>query len=319
MTIGEFELIDRYFTGIGPGDEAVALGIGDDCALFDCRPGEQLAISVDTLVAGVHFPAAADAYRIAQRALRVNLSDLAAMGARPFAFTLALTLPAADETWLAAFSRGLRDAAQAFGITLIGGNTTRGRDCVINIQVMGGVPAGAALLRSGARPGDAVLVSGCLGDARAALPLLEADSAALDAGQRYLLDRYFQPEPRVALGVALRGIASAAIDISDGLAADLGHILAASDVGAVIDPALLPLSPALRGGDRAREFALHGGDDYELCCTVPPDRLAAAQAAARQLAVPLTVIGAIGADRGLRARGADGALTPLPPHGYRHF
>lgn len=317
MALSEFGLIEKYFTGIGPAHPSIALGIGDDCALLDQNPDEQLALSVDTLVAGVHFPADGDPYLIGQRALRVNLSDLAAMGARPLAFTLAITLPTADENWLAGFSRGLRDAADEFGIGLIGGNTTRGPCHTINIQILGSVPQSMALLRSGARPGDAVMVSGTLGDASAALEYLA--TAAPTKNQRYLLERYHRPTPRVALGLALRGIASAAIDISDGLAADLGHILEHSGVGATLDLAALPISTALQTQANAQSCALNGGDDYELCFTVAADRVAEVVALAHALSVPVTRIGAITRERRLLARGGDGELIALMPTGYQHF
>ena len=336
MALTEFELIDRYFTGIGcarpdaaapaatapyaTAPDAVALGVGDDCALLEPPPGQQLALSVDTLVADVHFPAGGDPSAIAQRALRVNLSDLAAMGATPLAFTLALTLPAAEATWLEAFSAGLRDAADEFGIALVGGDTTRGPTAVITLQVLGLVPQGQALVRAGARPGDAVLVSGTLGDARAALAVLDLQPAQLDADRRHWLERYHRPSPRLALGAALRGLASAAIDVSDGLAADLGHILARSGVGASIDPARLPLSKALQAHPDAREFALRGGDDYELCFAAPPSALPAVWAAAAAAGVVVTEIVTITHEPGLRARGDDGADVLLAGDGgYRHF
>lgn len=322
MALSEFELIERYFTGVGGTgrDGAVALGVGDDCALLEPPPGQQLALSVDTLVADVHFPATADPADIAQRALRVNLSDLAAMGAAPLAFTLALTLPAAQPAWLEAFSRGLREAADEFGIALVGGDTTRGPVAVITLQVMGLVPHGAALTRAGARPGDAVLVSGTLGDARAALEVLERSPERLSLDQRHWLQRYHRPAPRLALGMALRGLASAAIDISDGLAADLGHILARSGVGGRIDTTRLPLSTALQAHSRAREFALQGGDDYELCFTAPTTALPAIHEAAAAAGVIVTEIGTITTETGLLARGDGGDYLPIAGDGgYRHF
>ena len=317
MALSEFGLIEKYFTGLGPAHASVALGIGDDCALLDPVVGQQLALSVDTLVADVHFPANGDPYRIGQRALRVNLSDLAAMGAQPSGFTLAITLPRADDNWLEPFSRGLRDAAQEFGIGLIGGNTTSGPQLVINIQILGLVPTGRALLRSGAQPGDAILVSGTLGDAHAALNCLNVTRP--DADQQYFLQRYYQPTPRIALGLALRGLASAAIDVSDGLSADLGHILEQSGVGATIDPALLPLSPALKTHAQARACALNGGDDYELCFTVPPEHLASVLKLAQSLTVPVTRIGTITREREFLARGENGGCAPLTRSGYQHF
>lgn len=320
MALTEFGLIENYFTELGPADNTLLpLRVGDDCALLNIPAGQQLATSIDTLVAGVHFPAQADPYNISRRALRVTVSDLAAMGAQPLAFTLALTLPAADPDWLAAFSRGLRADAEAFAIALIGGDTTAGPVLTITIQVLGLVPAGAALLRSGARPGDAVLVSGTLGDAHAALACLEVADAELNAEQRYWLDRYYTPAPRLALGAALRGLASAAIDVSDGLAADLGHILRRSAVGAVLELDTLPLSDALRIHPQARTFALSGGDDYELCFTVPAGRLAETLALAQSLNLRLTRIGTITREPTLLGRNGGGDPTPLSADGYRHF
>lgn len=327
MALGEFELIGRYFADIVPtrsvahdtARQGIALGVGDDCALLQLASGQQLAVSADTLVAGVHFPAEADPALVARRALRVNLSDLAAMGAEPLAFTLALTLPAADEAWLAAFAAGLRADAEHFGIGLAGGDTTRGNQLVITIQVMGTVPIGQALTRAGARPGDRVLVSGRLGDAAAALAALGKPGPDLSVCERRRLHRYWLPEPRLSLGVALRGVASAAIDISDGLAADLGHILARSKVGAELEPSRLPV---IRDDDcsagQALDRALHGGDDYELCFTVTPGRLTAVSALTRQLAIPVTDIGVVTAEAGLRVRTSDG-VGPLAARGFCHF
>lgn len=318
MAIGEFALIEKYFTGIGR-SPLVDLNIGDDCALLTPPPGQQLAISADTLVADVHFPAGAEPALIAQKALRSNLSDLAAMGAQPLAFTLALTLPTADENWLAAFSTGLRECAHEFGIALIGGDTTRGAQPVITIQVMGLLPCGSALTRSGAKAGDSIFVTGTLGDARAALDCLSTPAANLTAAERFFLKRYYTPTPRVAFAQALRTIASAAIDISDGLSADLGHILARSGVGAHIDTNTLPLSPALQRHPQARHFALHGGDDYELCFTAENSRAAEIHTLAKQFATPVAAIGEMVARPGLFARDSDGTLTALAATGYTHF
>jgi thiamine-monophosphate kinase len=318
MAIGEFDLIRKYFTGIGPVD-AVALAGGDDCALLDVPAGQQLATSVDTLVADVHFPAQGEPGLIAQKALRCNLSDLAACGAQPLGFTLALTLPDADENWLGLFACGLRACADEFTIPLIGGDTTRGPVRVITIGVFGGVPRDQALLRSGAQPGDFVYVSGMLGDARAALDLLATPVVHLDEAQRFWLKRYYMPRPRVALGMALRGIASSAIDISDGLAADLAHILERSDAGAIIDIDALPLSDALREHPQASDFALHGGDDYELCFTVPASRVHQLEAIGQQLQIRLTQIGVVTEQSSLQLRAPNGDVTSIAPAGYRHF
>lgn len=334
MALGEFELIARYFSDINRVTEingsaennsvAIDLAVGDDCALLTPAAGEQLAISVDTLVADVHFPARGDAYLVAQKALRCNVSDLAAMGAKPLAFTLAISLPSSDEKWIAEFSRGLRDCAREFNIALIGGDTTRNPVATITIQVMGTLPIGTALLRSGAKIGDAIFVSGTLGDARAALDFLDRPLTELTGKQRFYLSRYHTAAPRIALGIALRGIASAAIDISDGLAADLSHILERSSdanhsIGAEIDLAKLPLSPALQLHPQAVEFALSGGDDYELCFTVPSHKKSLVDNIAMALALPLTEIGTITSSSGLSARDKNGALQPLSARGYQHF
>lgn len=318
MAVGEFELIKKYFTAIGPA-ASVALGVGDDCAVLDIPAGQQLATSVDTLVAGVHFPADGAAELIAQKALRSNLSDLAACGAQPLAFTLALTLPAVNEKWLTDFARGLRDCAAEFSIPLIGGDTTRGSQIVISVQVFGAVPSGMALLRSGAQVGDSIYVSGTLGDARAALDVLNVPAQQLSAQQQFWLKRYYLPRPRVGLGVALRGIASAAIDISDGFTADLNHILVASNVGAIIDSGKVPLSPALASHPDALTFALSGGDDYELCFTAPPRLHAKLESIAKRLQLALTAVGEVVAEPSLQLRHADGSLTALAATGYQHF
>ena len=318
MAIGEFDLIKKYFTAIGP-VSSVALAVGDDCALLDLPADQQLATSVDTLVADVHFPAQGDPELIAQKALRCNLSDLAACGAQPLAFTLALTLPDADENWLEHFACGLRACAEEFAIPLIGGDTTRGAQRVITIEVLGCVPRGKALLRSGAKPGDRIYVSGTLGDARAALDVLATPVVQLNNEQRYWLKRYYMPRPRVALGMALRGIASAVIDISDGLAGDLGHILDRSGVGAVLNASALPISDAMRVSADALSFALSGGDDYELCFTVPATKENQLGALAQRLQVRLTCIGEITAATTLILKSADGSESPLIAGGYQHF
>lgn len=328
--LGEFELIAKYFSNITGAENnrkatLVDLSVGDDCALLTPPPGQQLAISVDTLVADVHFPARGDAYWIAQKALRCNLSDLAAMGAEPLAFTLALSLPQSDEQWLAEFSRGLRDCAKEFHIALIGGDTTRNPTPTITIQIFGAVPAGKALLRSGAKIGDAIYVSGTLGDARAALDFLSTPSAQLNSDQQFYLQRYYNASPRIALGMALRDAANSAIDISDGLTADLGHILERSSlslkkaVGAEIDIKKLPLSPALKTHPQALEFALSGGDDYELCFTVSQSQKSLIENIANTLSIPLTEIGAVISGNKMVARDAHGVLQAIEPHGYKHF
>lgn len=302
----EFELIYRYFSALGRGP-GVDLGVGDDCALLRLEPGEQLAASIDTLVAGVHFPDEAFPEDIGYRAVAVAASDLAAAGARPLGMTLALTLPAADELWLHTFSEGLVAAVAALELPLVGGDTTRG-PLTITVQVFGAVPAGEALLRGGAQVGDQLCVSGTLGDAAAGLALAEGRWPGDPDYADYLERRFYRPEPRLALGRALRGSATAAIDISDGLLADAGHIAAASGVKLVIEPDRIPLSAALQSladRDRALAWALAGGDDYELCFTLP---------AGGALPAGCTRIGRVEAGEGVDCPGAPEAAT-----GYRHF
>ncbi len=270
MPLSEFTLIYRYFSALGRG-EAVDLSVGDDCAILRLEPGERLATSVDTMVEGVHFPADTFPEDIGFRAASVAASDLAAMGARPLGMTLALTLPAIDELWLHAFSQGIADAAAQYQLPLVGGDTTRG-PLTITVQVLGALPLAQALLRGGASPGDELYVSGTLGDAAGALAFLAGDWRASPTEAEYLLNRFNRPQARMELGQELLGRATAAIDISDGLLADAGHIAAASGVRLEIDPLLLPLSPALASHpspDQARLWGLTGGDDYELCFCLP--------------------------------------------------
>lgn len=309
----EFQLIRRYFEGLTPLPPGVRLGIGDDAALLAVPAGEELAITSDTLVAGRHFPLDTAAADIGWKALAVNLSDLAAMGAVPYAFTLALTLPQVEAGWLRDFTVGLSELARASGIALVGGDTTRG-PLSLTITALGRVPAGQGLRRSGARPGDLVCITGTLGDAALALRLR---GVACDPALRRRLDR---PEPRIAAGLALRGLATAALDLSDGLAGDLPHILEASGVGADIGIDLLPASAAFDQAAPAslrQTLQLSGGDDYELCVCLPESRYAEACAALAGL--PLTAIGRIGAQSGLRWRDAAGDIIPLEASGYRHF
>ena len=273
MPAREFTLIYRYFSALGRGD-AVDLSVGDDCAILRLPDGERLAASVDTMVAGVHFPEDSFPEDIAYRAVAAAASDLAAMGARPLGMTLALTLPDADEFWLNAFSQGLAAASADFDLPLVGGDTTRG-PLTISVQVMGGLPGRQALTRAGARVGDGVYVSGTLGDAAAGLAVLQGEWLPPADDAEYLVQRFNRPTARLALGRSLLGGATAAIDISDGLLADVGHIAAASGVKIRIDPDRLPLSPALSGpdsGGRDRKWALTGGDDYELCFCLPPTK-----------------------------------------------
>ncbi len=313
---GEFDLIARHFTR--PVRRA-ALGVGDDCALLQPTPGQQLAVSSDMLVEGRHFLATVPPARLGHKALAVNLSDLAACGAEPLAFTLALALPRVDEAFLAGFAQGLLALADTHGIELVGGDTTAG-PLNICITVFGQVPPGQALLRNGARPGDEVWVSGQLGDARLAL---EAFRGLVSLGPAFdhLRLAMEQPQPRVALGLALRGLASSAIDLSDGLVGDLGHVLQRSGVGATLQLAALPRSDVLAAQPEAlqQECLLAGGDDYELLFTAAPARHAEVLAAGRQTDVPLVCIGRIDAQPGLRVHGTDGQELPGRWRGFDHF
>ena len=317
MALGEFDLIAKYFTR--PVRRA-ALGIGDDCALLAPAPGMQLAVSSDMLVEGRHFLSTVAPDRLGHKALAVNLSDLAACGAKPLAFTLALALPRADEALLEGFARGLFALAEAHGIELVGGDTTQG-PLNICITVMGEVPAGGALLRSGARAGDDLYVSGTVGDARLALEVFRGN-AALDArafaAVREAMER---PQPRVALGVALRGLATSAIDVSDGLLGDLGHILRRSGVAARIEVDAVPRSAVLAAQPAAlqRECTLAGGDDYELVFTAPPAVADRVQAAAREAGTAVTRIGRIEAGQGLRLVDREGCDVAQTFGSFDHF
>ncbi len=320
MPLSEFSLIQRYFSQGTARRADVRLGVGDDAALLAAPGGDELAMSMDTLVSGVHFPEDTPPADIAYKALAVNLSDMAAMGAEPAWMLLALTLPEVNEHWLEQFSQGLRQLASAHGVTLVGGDTTRG-PLSISVQITGRVPAGQALRRRGARPGDSIYVTGQLGDAGVGLQLAQGRCPlALDDGQRdYFLQRLHRPTPRVAAGLALRGLASAAIDISDGVIADLGHILDASGVGARVDVEQLPVAAAV--GEMAEwwRLPLTAGDDYELCFTAPPERAAGVAQRFGRLACPCARIGVIDSGSGLRLfhRGAGIDIQALK--GYRHF
>jgi len=319
--MSEFDLIRTHFAALGSIRPDVLLGVGDDCALLAVPPGQQLAVSIDTLASGVHFLPDCDPEAIGHKCLAVGLSDLAAMGATPAWSTLALTLPAdlprTSPDWLAAFARGFGQLARAHGVALVGGDTTRG-PLSITVQVHGLLPCAAAVRRAGARPGDLICVSGTLGDAGLALRALLA-GAVPDAALRARLER---PTPRVALGLALRGVATAMIDCSDGLAADLGHILVASQVGAELDLADLPLVGAVAAavaqtGDWGLPLA--GGDDYELCFCLPPGQRARLPAIAAAGGCPLTPIGRVRAGAGLVCRAPGGQVVELARAGFDHF
>lgn len=327
----EFELIRKFFQHEQAdllleekAQASVVLGIGDDCALLQIPTSKQLAISVDTLVADVHFPADAKPDDIAERALRTNLSDLAAMGAEPLWFTLALTLPKnseyLSEEWLRGFSRGLFRTANQYEIVLVGGDTTSG-PFSITIQAMGAVDSQYALRRDGASVGDFICVTNYLGDGAAALAVIQNGLQLDETHEHYLRERFYRPTPRLAEVNLLRSIASSALDISDGLVADLNHICEASDVGAVIDVENLPLSPALLALNdvhQARTWALSGGDDYELCFTVPPEKMPELAMLIAQEKINATVVGEIISGSGVRCE-LDGETYELDSLGYQHF
>jgi thiamine-monophosphate kinase len=307
--VDEFDLIQTYFVREGEAS-GVETGIGDDGAVLQPDPGREIIAVMDTLVQGVHFPDATDPFDVAYRAVAVNLSDVAAMGGRPRWMTLALTLPAADKEWLQRFAEGLHAAAAESDVTLVGGDTTMGKSLVVTIQIVADVETGGAIKRSTARVGDNIFVSGTLGDAAAGLELMSAGSP-----HPYLSARFLRPEARINFGKLLVGSASAAIDVSDGLFADLAKLLTASNVGGILELESLPVSETLQQHyDIAaqRRFALSGGDDYELCFTANPDiELPTSD-------VPVTRIGTVVAGADLLCH-LNGELVPYSDSGYRHF
>jgi len=318
--LSEFDLIARYFVRPGHPRNRATLGIGDDCALLTQHGGLQTAISSDMLVEGRHFFPGADPFQLGHKALAVNLSDLAAMGAEPVAFTLALSLPAVDEQWLAAFSQGMFALADEHDCELVGGDTTKG-PLNICITVFGQVPIGAALRRDAAQVGDDIWVSGALGDARLAVGALYKEYALEAAALEQAAMRLHMPQPRVPLGLALRGIAHAALDLSDGLIGDLGHILECSGKGARLDVDQLPLGPVLQrqAPELRRRLALAGGDDYELCFTAPASKREAVLGAGLAAATPVTRIGSIEAEAGVRLFDDSGKPVELAVHSFDHF
>lgn len=314
----EFDLIRQYFTRPTP---SALLGVGDDAALLQVSPGMELAVSVDMLVEGRHFAPQDGPGTVGHKSLAVNLSDMAAMGAKPRWATLALALPAADEKWLRGFAGGFFGLAGKFGVDLVGGDTTRG-PLNICIQIIGEVPAGQALHRDGAKVDDEIWVSGALGTAALALAFRQGRVELEQMEAAACLPALYVPQPRVELGLSLRGIASAAIDVSDGLLADLGHILEQSGVGAEIHFEALPLHEVTRrhiGLDVAKNCVLAGGDDYELCFAAPAARHAELLALAQKLALPLTCIGRIVSEAGLALLDGKGSLMPVAAKGFDHF
>jgi len=321
MAQSEFALIRHYFASCSTQRADVLLGIGDDCALLSAPQDAALAVTMDTLVAGVHFPVGADPVGIGHKALAVNLSDLAAMGAVPTWVTLALTLPESDDSWLAAFCEGFFALAKQFQVQLVGGDTTHG-PLSISVQAHGLVPANQALRRDGARPGDLIFVTGTPGDAGLALAVIQDHLTPPSHPEQaaYLQTRLDMPSPRIRQGLELRGLASAAIDISDGLAQDLGHILERSGVGASLQVDQLPHSSASATyADTAVAMALAGGDDYELCFTAPPAQAQRILDLAAHWDCACTEIGVIETEPGLRYLRADGTAYQPIQFGYDHF
>ncbi len=311
MPLSEFSLIQRFFTRQTVKNASTRLGIGDDCALLSLPEGYELAVTTDTMVENVHFFAGTDPEQLGHKLLAVNLSDLASMGAKPVSVTLALTLPNVDENWLTAFSKGFLSLAERYSVDLIGGDTTSG-PLTLTVQAMGLVPKGKALLlRSSAKPGDFIYLTGSLGDAGLGLKIIQGYHCINPLAAN---KRFNQPDPQIDAGLALTGIASACIDVSDGLAGDLGHILKQSNVGACLDWDALPLSDAVLTyindtGDWS--MPLTAGDDYELCFTVSPEK-------ATQLTINCTKIGVIESTPGLRLR-KSGTIQPFNSKGYEHF
>ena len=314
----EFDLIARHFTR--PAANAV-LGVGDDCALVDVTNGMDLAVSMDTMVSGTHFFPDVDPENLGHKALAVNLSDMAAMGALPYWAMLAVTLPNVDHAWLAAFAKGFFDLAQEYNVSLIGGDTTGG-PLALTVTIMGEVPAGAALRRSGAKAGNDVWVSGNVGDAALAVAHRHGKIVLSEADYREAVMRLYEPTPRVALGQALRGLATAAIDISDGLLADLTHICRLSGTGATVELASVPVSSIGSrhiGSDEGRNAILAGGDDYELCFTAHANSRDSIEDLTEVLGIPITRIGQIKRGKGVSLLGADGKPVKIDGRGYDHF
>lgn len=314
----EFEVIAKYFTR--PAANAV-LGVGDDCALVDVTNGMDLAISTDTMVSGTHFFPDVDPENLGHKALAVNLSDMAAMGAMPYWAMLALTLPNVDHAWLESFAKGFFDLAQEYNVTLIGGDTTRG-PLTMTVTIMGEVPAGAALRRGGAKVGNDIWVSGNVGDAALAVAHRNGLVVLAEADYHEALMRLYEPTPRVALGQALRGLATSAIDISDGLLADLTHICRLSGVGATVDVHAVPVSAIGAkhiGTDAGRNAILAGGDDYELCFTAHPNSRDSIEDLTDVLGVPITRIGQVKRGKGVSLLGSDGKPVKIDGRGYDHF
>ena len=320
MPQSEFDIIETYFNRQQLKRDDVILGIGDDAAILATPPDKQLVIAMDTLVSGVHFPANSSAEDIGYKALAVNLSDLAAMGAEPAWFSLALTVPQSSTEWLAGFAKGLFLLADHYQVQLIGGDTTRG-PLTVTIQVAGYVPVGKGLTRDAAKAGDRIYVTGNLGEAALGLRCLQQPQ--IYTADQQAIAKLNRPQPRVEVGLAIRDIASACIDISDGLLADLGHILEQSRLGASVDRQLIPLSDTLRNLCQADEenyqLALAGGDDYELCFCAPGEKAPVIKSLAEKLATPIRCIGVIEQQTGLRLHHGQQECAMNTEPGYEHF
>lgn len=323
-SIGEFSIIEKYFSNLGQ-SEGVSLGVGDDCAILEIPPDKQLVTTVDTLVEAIHFPSKSSPGDIAQRALRVNLSDIAAMGAEPHWFTLALTHQTGNEEWIYRFSKALERDAKKFGCTLVGGDLTAG-PLSITIQVLGTVDRGKAIKRSGVKEGDYIYVTGSLGEAAAATFLFEKPPNSLNPLPKSLIDRlynkFYRPEPRIQEGILLQNIASSAIDISDGLIADLGHILSSKSYGANIEFERIPYANFLTDvadHDLIRKWILSGGDDYELCFTVPKKHVAFLESMMASQKIQACYIGQVSINPGIRCYDDQGELLNIIKSGYQHF
>lgn len=317
--MNEFDIIEKYFAGLFSGSDNVVLAGGDDCAVVNVPEGRELCVSTDTLVTGVHFPRDAAGKVVAHRALAANVSDLAAMGATPLSCVLALTLSAVDHDWLKEFSEALGNLTKRWDIPLVGGNLARGNELSLTFSVLGTVARGKSLRRSGAQPGDAVYVTGSPGEAGAGLAQIQRDAGAASE----LVSRYLYPEPRIGLASDLVGLATAAIDISDGLVADLEHLCKASQIDSTIYQQYLPLSSVLiesMGRERALTFVLSSGDDYELCFTAPAEVEETLSILSKKREVPITRIGSVDAGSGeVRLVDDDGKILDISARGYRHF
>jgi len=320
MSLSEFEIIERFFTTGPGGGKGVVLGIGDDAAILEVPPGHQLLVATDTLVSGVHFFPDTEPFDAGYKSLAVNLSDMAAMAAEPLWYTLCLTLPENNPDWISEFARGIFSLAESCGAELVGGDLTHG-PLSVTIQVMGSVPAGKGLTRAGAQPGHDIYVTGSLGMAALAVAVLSGEMIRPGGIPAECLEKLHRPRPRLETALAVRDLASAAIDISDGLAADLGHLLEAGGVGAEIELEKIPVfaKPEAMDHETAWQMALNGGDDYELCFTAATTHRKRISALGKSGPCPITRIGNITPGSEPRWLTAEGDRMEIPPRGYRHF